>query len=146
MPTCQCTDGCLCDVQITAPTEIAAINFAQDSLYGKEIFEHLRLSTPLTDADILRFFEMQIHIKDRMERVDVAYQPPKLFSDGRVNVAVERSKLTAEMRDFIAARVNAGVGSPQIRTELLEKFGVSVSASHMSHMRKRVFGTRGGSK
>lgn len=144
MSDCTCTDDCLCDVVVAEVTQLANINFATDSLYGREIFEHLGLSTPLSDDQILRFFEMQIHIKDRMEKVEYAYQPPARFSDGRMNTAVERSKLTAEMRDFIAQMVTKNVPSAHIRAELESKFGVIVSASHMSHMRKRVFGRRSG--
>lgn len=143
MSVCRCQEWCLCDVAVAEAAQIADINFATDSLFGKEIFEYLGLSSPLTDDEILRFFEFQSRIKDRLEAGEYAYQPPSHFKDGRVNVAVERAKLTAEMRDLIAQMVSLNLPSSHIRAELSAKFGVAVSASHMSHMRKRVFNNKG---
>lgn len=130
----------LSDVVVTNPVEIANIDFGRDSYHARQIIEHLGLSTPMSAQDMLRFFAFQAELKDRLslaERVADPTANPR--PNGSRNNFAANAKLTRPMREFIAMMVEQGQPSGVIRAELKRIYGVDVSQSHMSHMRKRVF-------
>ena len=120
---------CLCDVVITLPCVVAPITNARDLWLGREITDYLDLCSPMDDAAILAFFEMQVDTHDAVEgssHIEIPAQVRK------------QQKVTPVMNEFIAGRVVAGDPSPIIRAKVERLYGVKMSPSHMSHMRRRL--------
>lgn len=132
---------CLCDVAVVGATPIANINFLTDSFHAKRIARHLGLSFPLTDKDILDFFEFQASVKDRLEQAHRVNIPSKTFPDGRLNPRVASAKVTPEIRRFIARMVREEQPTGLIRKEVERIWGVAISGPYMSALRRRVLVT-----
>lgn len=141
---CVCSDACLCDVVVESTAAIADINFATDSYHSMRIWRHLGLAGPLSDDEILRFFEMQCEVKDRMSVVECIHLPRRRFKKKATPVQKKEpyGRLTHAMKECMAVMVQEGVDSPTIRKRMLEEHGVDISPSYMSHLRKRLFGKR----
>ena len=140
MASCHAHDDvtCLCDVVITQPVEVANIDFGRDSYYSTEIIRHLGLSSPMSDDDILAFFAFQADLKDRMWVAEHTRIPLNISRDGKANPMPRQSKLTDEMKQFIAMQVINGSPSAAIRAEVTRIYGVDLTATHMSQLRKRL--------
>lgn len=138
------TDECLCDVRlpvdhdhdgyIVLPDTTLAISRFVDPIrhgfFGPEIARYLGISAPYKPEDLLKFFEMQVELHDRLhveERIKL--------SRGR---GAANSSLSDEVREHIARLVLDGKKSQEIRQVVLDTHGVKISAPYMSKLRKRL--------
>lgn len=127
------------DVVVTSPLPYADIDFGSDSYHARKIINHLGLSAPWTRESILDFLQFQAELKDQLSVAEKIETFGSYNQHGKFIPSVDKSKLTASMREFIAMQVAANTPSAIIRAEIKRIWGVEVSPSHMSHMRKRVF-------
>lgn len=139
MSECGRCDDCLCDVVVSNTVAIANIDFANQSYHARRIVQHLDLSAPWTPEKILQFLTFQAELKDQLAFAERLNVPSPVTPEGKRNTFAANAKLTAEMRQLIATMVIDGSPSAIIRAEVKRLYGIDVSASHMSHMRKRVF-------
>jgi hypothetical protein len=114
---------CLCDVIVRSITPIA-VDPVRDGYLGIQIVNHLNLSVPYRPDDILTLLETQVKIHDL-----VANDELPTYRSGSV---------TPWIRQRIKELTIEGVSARQIREEIWASERVSISACHMSHLRKRV--------
>ena len=117
---------CLCDV-VAPVTECASFPWRDSYLYH-EIVSYLDLCAPFTDAEILKILTMQVETHDAVDAASLMLIP----------ISNKPQKLTPTMNEFISERVIAGDPSPVIRAEVERLYGVTISPSHMSHLRNRL--------
>lgn len=121
--------SCLCDVDITRTVHTPHIQL-RDMYLGREVLEHLGLCIPFTPDKLLSFFETQTAWKDTTSAPYVEVAPDHPSARG--------SKLPTTLRQFVGEQAMAGTPSPIIRAEVSRLFGIHISPSHMSQMRKRL--------
>lgn len=123
----------MADVVVTTRAPIAKINFARDSYYANEIVQYLGLSSPFNDDDIIRFFEFQVALKDRLVVAENLTAP-----SARPDGAAYPTKICSAAQELIVSMTMAGAKSGRIRQVLLDEMGIDVSPSHLSHLKKRL--------
>lgn len=126
---------CLCDVHVGTPVPYMNINFARDYYAAESIIKYLEPSRPWTVDSMLDFFTTACRIHD----VPEVYIPPVKNEDGWNNPSVANAMVTTEVKYFIAARITEGVAGKQIRQELLEQFGLTISSQYLSTIKKRLW-------
>lgn len=132
-------EECLCDVKVAPGTAITKyVDPLRHGYYGKEIADYLGLAYPMTNTQILKALEMQVTIKDRLAAAERLMVPALSAAAQHNGGCVVSKKLTAEMQEQIGTWVLEGLPSREIRQKIVDTFGVNVSASHMSHLRKRL--------
>lgn len=97
---------------------------------------------PQDTGEWLKFFEHLTTLYDRTggkveQETKTFVRNGKEYEAPLVGVAVSKM-LTPESRAFIRRLVEAGKPSPEIRAEVQRAFGVEISASYMSQLRKRL--------
>ncbi len=121
--------------------EVPFINPIRDGWLGPQIAEALNISAPFSRQDLCNFFELQLRIYDETHPPDSAPAHATLpVAGGSTGRGFTKSKTSPEIDAFVARRVDAGLPSGAIRAEVSQHFGVNLSASHMSHMRRRLMG------
>lgn len=119
----------------------------KDGWMGKELAEYLfgQVRHPQNDAEWLSFFTHLVRLYDAVNDPDSDDSPKVVdhptagqYEMVPTTTPVLSKTITPEVRSFIVHQVRANVPSPDIRMMLVEHFGVEVSASHMSHLRRRV--------
>lgn len=124
-------EDCLCDVVLNGRVVASTDLPLRDRWFGHSILEFKGWDEPRMGLDnLLEFFEMQVAVKDRQSESFVC-----LPKDDRPNL---KKKLTPEMSEYIGNRVIQKAPSGVIRREIDERYGVQISESHMSHLRKRL--------
>jgi hypothetical protein len=129
------SEECLCDVVVNETTRIADIDFANDSWFAKEIIAHLGLSSPWDDEKMLRFLSAQalfyeeVMIGLRMARIDDA-ERERRHSERKTLLTPEQMREVQEM--FIT-----GATSVSVRIHLKSKYGIDMTPSYASHLRRR---------
>ena len=117
------------DVQNTAPNP-TIVNPIRDGWMGKQVAERLGISAPFSNEDLVNFFTVVLHLYDETHPPPVRQLPNSASFPKRIT--------TPEIDEFVKQRSAAGLPSGAIRAEVSQHFGVDLSASHMSHMRKRL--------
>lgn len=126
---------CVCDVHVGTPVPIMRIDFARDYYAAQPIIRYLEPSRPWTVESMLDFFQTACRIHD----VPEVYLPPERNEDGWNNPSVANAMVTPDVKYYIAARVTEGVSGKQIREELLEQFGLTISSQYLSIIKKRLW-------
>lgn len=123
---------CLCDVVIDKPCVVATVTNVSDLWQGQRIAKSLDLCAPYSDSDLLKFFELQLRAYDAVEAASHVRIPAEQ------GWKTKTQKATKVINEFIADRTMAGDPSPVIRAEVERIYGVTMSASHMAHARRRL--------
>jgi hypothetical protein len=129
---------CLCDV-IAPHDDISCkqwIDPIREGFYGKEIAEYLAIASPYSPEELFQFFEMQVELYDQLSSLSRITLPPAREAPHDDDPSV--SKIPREVLTQIAVKVLANVPSPTIRQWAVDTHGVTISPSHMSHLRKRL--------
>lgn len=97
---------------------------------------------PQNDGEWVTFFEHLTELYDRtggkIEQETTTYvRNGQEITAPLVGAAVSKM-LTPESRSFIRQLVEAGEPSPEIRAKVRSAFGIEISASYMSQLRKRL--------
>lgn len=122
---------CLCDVELKDPVVATAIPL-RDRWFGHSIMEYKQWSeASMGSEQLLEFFQMQVAVKDQACK-DVLKQPNLLRQPNR------KRMLRPEVTEFIGNQVLQKTASGVIRREVDERYGIKISESHMSHLRKRL--------
>ena len=122
---------CLCDVELKDPVVAISIPL-RDRWFGHSIMEYKQWSeASMGSEQLLEFFQMQVAVKDQ-ECKDVVKQPNLQHQPNR------KRMLRPEVTELIGTRVLQKTASGAIRREVDERYGIKISESHMSHLRKRL--------
>jgi len=126
---------CLCDVVVKETTPIANIDFGNDSWFAKEIIQHLGLSSPWDDEKMLRFLSAQVLF---YEEVLIGLRKARLSDLEAERRKSERKTLLdpAQMREVQEMFVD-GATSTSVRIHLMSKYGIDMTPSYASHLRRR---------
>lgn len=128
--TPQHTSECLCDVQLGDLPVVATP--LRDRWFGHSIMEYKQWKeSDMDSVQLLEFFQMQVAVKDQ-ECKDTVKQPNLQHQPNR------KRMLNPEITRLIGDRVLQKTASGAIRREVDERYGVQISESHMSHLRKRL--------
>lgn len=128
-------EECLCDVVVNKTTPIADIDFANDSWFAREIVDHLGLSSPWDDEKMLRFltaqalFYEEVMLQLKMTRIDDA-ERERRKSERKTLLTPEQMREVQEM--FVT-----GSTSVSVRIHLKSKYGIDMTPSYASHLRRR---------
>lgn len=128
-------DDCLCDVVVKETTPIANLDFGNDSWFAKEICNHLGLSSPWDDDKMIQFLTAQVMF---YEEVLVGLRKAKL-DDAEVlrRKSTRSSLLTPEQMREVQEMFVEGATSIAVRVHLKSKYGIDMTPSYASHLRKR---------
>lgn len=122
--TAQHKADCLCDVRVTRPTPIVSDLHA--GWFVSRIMNAAGLEPPLQGADLLEFLELWVIVHDAAQTVN------ERMSSTSWAVGVE------PWRRHAHRRFAEGATTTTVRAEVRRMFGVEMSASHASHMRRRL--------
>lgn len=128
-------EECLCDVVVNETTPIANIDFANDSWFAKEIIAHLGLSSPWDDEKMLRFltaqalFYEEVMLQLKIARIDDAERERRKSE--------RKTLLTAEQMREVQEMFVTGSTSVSVRIHLKSKYGIDMTPSYASHLRRR---------
>jgi hypothetical protein len=116
---------CVCDVVVSQPLPIT-----DDLRYGwlvPRIMELADVAAPLSGQTLLGFLETWVTVHDAV------YDPPRR----RPATATSFQSQDEPWRAHARQRFRDGASSTEVRAEVLEKFGVALSKSNASHLRRR---------
>lgn len=128
-------EDCLCDVVVNETTPIANIDFGNDSWFAREIIQHLGLSSPWDDEKMLRFltaqslFYEEVMLQLKMARIDDA-ERERRKSERKTLLTPEQMREIQEM--FVTGQTTVAV-----RIHLKSKYGIDMTPSYASHLRRR---------
>jgi len=97
---------------------------------GREVIEYRDLCSPFTPDKLLTFFATQVAMKDHTSKPYVELPPASPSARG--------SKLPVSLREYVGEEAIKGTPSAIIRAEVSRLYGIHISPSHMSHMKKRL--------
>jgi hypothetical protein len=118
-------------VNIGTPVRLHGLPLV-DTLLGREIIDYLDLSIPWTNETLLSFYTMQTKLADELAKPQIAPLPKGTGPHG-----VTQRKDRKALYEYIANATLANTPSPMIRADVERIFGVRLSPSHMSQLRKR---------
>lgn len=114
----------------------------RDGWMGKELSDYLFGGRyPQTSDEWLDFFVHLVKLYDAVheDNVETINHPTAgEYELVPTTTPVLSKTITPEIRSYIVHRVRADVPSPELRAELKEHFGIDVTATYMSQLRKRV--------
>lgn len=128
-------EECICDVVANETTPIADIDHANDSWFAKEIIQHLGLSSPWDDDKMLRFLSAQALFYDevmlqlKMARIDDAERERRKSE--------RQTLLTPEQMREVQTMFVTGSTSVAVRVHLKSTYGIDMTPSYASHLRRR---------
>jgi len=128
-------EECICDVVVNETTPIADIDHANDSWFAKEIIQHLDLSSPWDDDKMLRFLSAQALFYDevmlqlKMARIDDAERERRKSE--------RQTLLTPEQMREVQTMFVTGSTSVAVRIHLKSTYGIDMTPSYASHLRRR---------
>lgn len=110
----------------------------RDGWMGQRIAECLGISAPYSRGDLCDFFETQLQLYDAW-RAEADVTPPEPLPAATSNPQLfPRTKITDQMLGVIRAGIRTNTPNAVIRAEIKARFGVEISASHMSHTARRL--------
>jgi hypothetical protein len=115
---------CLCDVIVRHRTPINPR--LSDGWLVERICDVAGLEQPLAGQDLVRFLDLWTYLHDYANRADAK------ASSTSFAVKVE------EWRMYARRRFLEGATTSEVRAEILDRYGVTLSASNASHMRRRM--------
>jgi hypothetical protein len=124
---------CLCDVVITEPVPVME-NWATDSFMARELIKHLDLSAPWTNEKILELLTAQTHVHD-----DLVEMKRREQAGTATVLKGENQKLRPGQVAAAEALCLQGYSHGQVRTAMLETYGIELERSHAAKIRDRVY-------
>lgn len=136
---------CLCDVVIESPVPVREGLTLDDYEAGRDVVAWLGVNTSegISDTDLLDVFDHLARRRDALVALDdpngdaLRVGVVRVKSAGAVNL----SKTTHGAAMFVSKMAPTSVSNGELRAETNRIFGTRITASHMTHMRKRYAGS-----
>lgn len=125
---------CLCDVVVTEPAPIIS-DWMRDGWCSRELAQRFGLSAPWTNDTILQLLVGQTMVHDeyalmmKQERLDAA--------ERRRNRSERATLMNPQQRKEVEEMFLAGATSTAVRVHLQSKYGLEMTKTYASHLRRR---------